>query len=195
MLQYMSEIDILFDCKEDIEVLKMSQVTGVVEEVKYNKVLVINGKNYSAFNPSQLSGATAGDTVQFLYKINNSNGNTYYNIDKNVTVVGKASANTGTGSPPVATQELPKHYMTSKGYLNLIKTFPMGSDHPDRSIVRQNAINVASALVASTIDKGSDAVDAAELTIKIAKILEKHTSGDLDANEAEQALKALSLTK
>lgn len=182
----------------------MNQVTGTVEEVKWGKVLRVSGQDYSAFSADQLSGAGVGDQVQFNYKVNAKGDRVYYNIEKNVVVTARGSGNSNVsnfpkqssssgarGTPdPFLLTELPEHYGTTKGYLNLLKTFPVAKNHPDRSIIRQNCVGNATTLV-SSFDDGMGSAEAADMTIKVAKILEGYSSGEMDDAEAAEALAEL----
>lgn len=170
----------------------MSQVTGIVEKVG-NKAVYINSVRYGAFNASQLAGATEGDQVQFMYKT--SPDGKWNNIqgDIIVTAKGQATSPKPTGQqfssgPPV---ELPNHYMIAKGYMNLVKTFPMETDHPDRSIVRQNCVGNATALVAATLGKGGDFVAASQQVLELARFFESYCTGELDDAERDAALEEL----
>ncbi len=176
-----------------------TQMNAVVDEVKWGKVLVINGQDFSAFSADQCQGVSTGDTVTFKYKHNiGKNGKSYQNIQGKVKVLGKGSGGQSQGStgsqaavqtaPPV---ELPPHYMTSPRYLTLKKTFPVAIDHPDRSIIRQNAGNQATALLAPAIKASDTPDDILEKWKYLVDFIESYTSGDIDALAAEAAMKEL----
>lgn len=183
------------------KVSKLDTVVGVVQEVKFGKVLVVNGEQYSAFDGSQLQGARAGDTVEFDYRINMKNGKTYRNIQKDVNITGKGSGGTLTASggyrsaPPTQAANLPPHYQITKGYATKLNVFPVPKDHPDRSILRQNAGNIASALLAPTLSAKSSVDDILSNWKQLASAIERHTSGEADDLEAQAAMDELSKTE
>lgn len=202
------EIDFMQDSIDFINrnarrVKKLHTVTGTVQDVKFNKVVTVNGIDYSAFSSDQLNYASPGDQVTFDYTENVSpkNGKTYLNIKGKVNVMGKGSGGTttvasGTRAAPAAPPvDLPPHYTTAKGYLTLTKQYPVPKDHPDRSIIRQNAGNIAATLLAPTLTSKSDPSAVLETWKEMADFIESQTSGDLDHQAAVAALEELSKTE
>lgn len=153
-------------------------VTGEVEATsnKFDKYsLLVNGKWYSSKYEVK---AEKGDTVEF-----DDGGKTWI---RKLRVVSGAGA--GSTAPSVA----------SSGVSRTVG-FPVPIDTKDRSIVRQNALNVAVQLVKAQIEGDSwtfsdwgereaSLKKFAELTVDCARIFEDYSSGDGDASEAAAML-------
>lgn len=166
----------------------MAIVTGTIERTNdnYGKFnMAVNGKWYST-KPEWLSVVpNQGDTVEF-----DDGGRNYI---KKLRVVG-GGGSTPTATTPASseqTTELPPHYMIAKGYMNKIQTFPIPADHPDRAITRQNALTNAVNYACSTMDK--DSPSTVSEVIEIARMFEAYTTGDLDVEEAKQAMQAMGM--
>lgn len=89
---------------------------------------------------------------------------------------------TASSGGPIATssEDLPKHYTLSKGYATKLQTFPVAIDHPDRAIIRQNALTNAVAHV-------RDPDVSPQQVLEVAKIFESYTSGD-DVEQAKMEM-------
>jgi len=171
----------------------MSNVSnGVVEAVrKDDKGLMIAGAWYSSFNA--FSGITKGDVVSFSFAEKGQWKNIKGPIEK-VTGIAVGSESVSQPSTTSATQqELPPHYMIAKGYMSKVQTFPIPVDHPDRAIVRQNSLtNAVNMLAHAKIFMGlDDASLMAEVTIEIATIFEKYSTGQLEMEAAVEAVAAM----
>lgn len=156
----------------------MSIVTGVVEACsnKFDKYsLLVNGKWYSSKYEVK---AGKGDTVEF-----DDGGKTW--IRKLRVVSGSGGGST---APSVASAAVSRTV-----------GFPVPIDTKDRSIVRQNALNVAVQLVKAQMEGDSWAFGSweeresstkkfAELVVDCARIFEDYSSGDGDAAEAAAML-------
>ena len=159
----------------------MSTVNGVVKAKSANKFgfgIMVNDKWY---NSKYEIGCDKGDEVEF------DDGGKAYVRELKVTKAG-GGAPTGGGSP-----------MASKGaggtgYARGV--FPLAANDGSRSIVRQNSITNAVALY-NKLREGSPVEDeesAAYSVINIARIFEKYSSGDLDAELTAQIDKTFTVT-
>ena len=164
----------------------MSNVTnGVVEAVrKDSKGLMIAGTWYSSFNA--FSDIMKSDVVSFNFTEKGQWKNIKGPIEKVTGVaVSDATSSTETMAPQAqASQEVPAHYMTARGYLTKVQTFPVAADHPDRAIIRQNSLTNAVNLV-NHLDMDSEIPnEAAEVCIEVAGIFERYSTGDLEMEAA-----------
>lgn len=116
---------------------------------------------FSVFSESQLGGASIGDGVGFTYVEKEKDGRVFLNIKGNVSV-----KNPGIVPAPVA---IPLVSKQKTGEPSLSK---------DRLILRQNALTNA-----NTTLKGDS--PSPEEVIKVARLYEAYTSGDLDLALAE----------
>jgi len=116
-----------------------------------------------------------GDEVDFQYT-----ENTY---GKNVDLASVQMLKKGAGAPtPSASTASPG----KAPYSPPSKVFPIPLLHGDRAIVRQNSITNATKAVADFGGVSAhDISDYAELIIKIARMFEAYSCGDLDAQAAE----------
>lgn len=95
----------------------------------------------------------------------------------------KQSSSTDAPAAPAggASGDKPKYYEKNAGFLT--KTFPIPMDHPDRSIIRQNAMTHAVKIVEATIpaDEQFESADAMlEEVIRVAMKVEDFTTGDYE---------------
>ena len=159
----------------------MSTINGVVKAKSANKFgfgIMVNDKWY---NSKFEINVEKGDEVEF------DDGGKAYVRELKVTKAG-GGAPTGGGSP-----------MASKGaggtgYARGV--FPLAANDGSRSIVRQNSITNAVALY-NKLREGSPVEDeesAAYSVINIARIFEKYSSGDLDAELTAQIDKTFTVT-
>lgn len=116
---------------------------------------------FSVFSESQLGGASIGDGVGFTYVEKEKDGRVFLNIKGNVSV-----KNPGIVPAPAA---IPLVSKQKTGEPSLSK---------DRLILRQNALTNA-----NTTLKGDS--PSPEEVIKVARLYEAYTSGDLDLALAE----------
>tara|TARA_R110000868_G_C10673614_1_gene746849 strand:- start:314 stop:820 length:507 start_codon:yes stop_codon:yes gene_type:complete len=122
-----------------------------------------------------------GDEVDFQFT-----ENTYgKNVDLNSVQLLKKSTST---SPPITTTTA-----VSKGsYTPATKVFPIPALHGDRAIVRQNSITNATKVIMDMFTTDSDLVseDLANEIIRIAKMFEAYSCGDLDMDAATKLAEA-----
>lgn len=152
----------------------MSIVSGVVEAYsnKFDKhAILVDGKWYSSKFEIK---AQKGDTVEF-----DDGGKSYV---RKCRVVGGSGS--GSTSPAVASAGVSR-----------TPGFPVPIDTKDRSIVRQNALNVAVRMVPVSTDpyktwEGRELAmqKYAELVVGVARIFEDYSSGDSDTAEAAAML-------
>ncbi len=167
----------------------MTQVTGIVQEVnnrgkgKGSNILV-NGAKYGCFDPllAHIDTLVAGEEVTFGTVVNG----TWTNIDRSGV---SKTGNTGavTAAPPSA----PK-----KGGGAYGKAFPIPPLDGQRSIVRQNSLTHATALVNNYYSlRGSDTnmtlAERTALVIHTAKSFEAYSCGDDVEKEASEAVAQL----
>jgi len=116
-----------------------------------------------------------GDEVDFQYT-----ENTY---GKNVDLASVQMIKKGVGAPTPSTST------ASPGkapYSPPSKVFPIPLLHGDRAIVRQNSITNATKAVCDFIDDNPDTIEQyAETIIKVARMFEAYSCGDLDTAQAE----------
>jgi hypothetical protein len=152
----------------------MSIVTGNVQaksSTKFGNGIMVSGKWYNSKFPISCD---KGDDVEF-----DDGGKNYVNKLRVTAKGGGADGGVGTkstgasGSTPVA--------RASGGYSRGI--FPVPADDGSRSIIRQNsvtnAVNLTSALIAAK--KIPDGHDLEEVIFSWARLFEKYSSGDIDA--------------
>ena len=165
----------------------MPNMTGVVEATaRSGKALKIGEDWYSAFTASSLNGAKAGDNVSFMYTVTNKAGTEYKNIK------GAVSIKDG-GEAPAAASGGAKAPAASSGWSKGGRSFPVGPLDPERSIIRQNALTQANKMLEDLWIGESSADDETHAfrVIKVARIFESYSAGDLDAAEAEEAVEAV----
>ena len=156
----------------------MAIVNGTVEAVstKFGKYgICVNGKWYNQ-NPEWLSvKPEKGDVVEF-----DDGGRNYI---KKLRIV---SGGVAESVPSSASSSAPRP-APSGG-----RTFPVGITAPERTINRQNALTNAVALMSQyPVTEVDDIMLNVETVINIARKFEAYTTGDLDMQEAEQALKEM----
>ena len=120
-----------------------------------------------------------GDEVDFQYT-----ENTYgKNVDHaSVKLITKGAVAVGGGSTSAAPATTPMR--SGGGYA--AKVFPIPPLHGDRAIVRQNSVTNATKIVMDLIvAESSDAEIVALEVIRVARILESYSCGDIDAEMAE----------
>lgn len=143
----------------------MHTLTGTISRLgKNGKSFMLVEKEdswFSVFSESQLGGASIGDGVGFTYDEKEKDGRVFLNIKGNVSV-----KNPGIVPAPVA---IPLVSKQKTGEPSLSK---------DRLILRQNALTNA-----NTTLKGDS--PSPEEVIKVARLYEAYTSGDLDLALAE----------
>lgn len=157
----------------------MSNVTGVITKKSQRQVttkfgektsysIQINGEWYSAgFKPCPYN---EGDTVSANFEMNGSY--------KNITGYGAAPASAGSGAAPAPSAPAPR----ATG-----KQFPVPSDHPDRAIIRQNALAHATKLVVEGTSADMPDLDgAAERIIELAYKFEAYATGQREVEAAER---------
>lgn len=167
----------------------MPTKTGHAQYVDGNKVTV-DGEKYSAYPPTTMLTIRPGDYITFEYVekpgVNRVTGASvvYRNIKGpiNVGMPGSGPAPTGVMVPIKAPATAPYRAPEKVGEPILSK---------DRLILRQNALTAAVNFINNA---GFDAEIATETwpdhVIKVAKKFEYYTSGDMDVDAAEDALKA-----
>lgn len=136
--------------------------------------IVANGERYSyGFKKPTFA---IGDTIDFQFT-----ENTYgKNVDeKSVRMLTK-----GTGAPSPSTAPTGGGSRPAYGSP---KPFPIPALHGDRAIVRQNSITNATKAVCDFYDTNPESMDdyATEI-IRVARMFEAYSCGDLDAELAEQ---------
>ena len=162
--------------------------TGYVQFVDGNKVTV-DGEKYSTYPPSTVLTCRPGDYVSFEYVdkpgVNKVTGGTviYKNIRGpiNVATPGSAPAPTGMAVPPKGYSPAPYKAPEEVGKPILSK---------DRLILRQNALTAAVNFFGHTGFDDEDHTKYPDYIIAAAKKFEYYTSGDMDVDMAEEALKA-----
>lgn len=154
----------------------MEQVKGFIEFVKEGgkSFKMDDGKWYSVFNSSSLKAAK-GDYVEFNFQQNGTFNNVKGSVHKSVAPAsakpsGAGVINNGGG----------------KGYVQ--KEFPVPPLHPDRSIIRQNSLTHAVKVV-EYVGAYGDTEEFANEAIRIARIFESYSTGDLDIEAAGEAVK------
>ena len=116
-----------------------------------------------------------GDEVDFQYT-----ENTY---GKNVDLTSVQMIKKGTGAP---TPSLSSASPGKAPYSPPSKVFPIPPLHGDRAIVRQNSITNATKAAADYADENIENIEQyAELIIKLARMFEAYSCGDLDTAQAE----------
>lgn len=151
----------------------MTNVQGEVSsKARTGKSIQVNGEWYGVFDASSLDHVNRGDTVTFNAK--KSKCGRFNNISGTVSVGSNgASAPSGGSSPTPA-----------RSYGGGGRTFPVGALAPERTINRQNALTNA-------IAYHKDADVDTNIIINTARIFEAYTTGDLDQQEAEEAMAVL----
>ena len=154
----------------------MAQVTGTVENfnTNYDKYSIsVNGTWYSTKLEWAKVKPVAGDEVTF-----DDAGGKY---TKNLKIVTHGSGATATPTSGVSGAGLKPAPVYQP------KTFPLDALHPDRCIVRQNALRHAAVLMAAMISPDTDWQPdvLASQTISLAEAFEYYTSGQDIADLAE----------
>lgn len=119
-----------------------------------------------------------GDEVDFQYTENTYGKNVDHASVKLITK-GAGAVGGATAGAPVATP-----MRSGGGYA--AKVFPIPPLHGDRAIVRQNSVTNATKIVMDLIvAESADAETVALEVIRVARILESYSCGDIDAEMAE----------
>ena len=159
----------------------MSTVTGVVKAKSANKFgfgIMVNDKWY---NSKFEINVEKGDEVEF------DDGGKSYVRDIKVTKGGGGSSVTG-GSTMASKGS------SGTGYAR--GTFPIPSNDGSRAIVRQNSITNAVTLISGlvTVDDITKMEEVAYAVINIARIFEKYSAGDIDAELTKQIEETFKVT-
>jgi hypothetical protein len=161
----------------------MSTVAGVVKAKSANKFgfgIMVNDKWYNS--KSEIT-CGKGDEVEF------DDGGKAYVRDLKVTKTG-GGVSAGTGS------SMASKGPSGTGYARGV--FPLPANDGSRSIVRQNSITNAVALYTSVVgdvaSKTKDLEDMAYSVINIARVFEKYSSGDIDAELNKQIEETFTVT-
>jgi hypothetical protein len=136
--------------------------------------IVANGERFSYGFKKPTFGI--GDEIDFQYT-----ENTY---GKNVDLTSVQMIKKGSGGAPVTASASP----AKAPYSPPAKVFPIPLLHGDRAIVRQNSITNATKAVCDYLDSNEEVgtvQDYAEIIIKVARMFEAYSCGDLDAQAAE----------
>lgn len=176
---------------------KFESAQGVVEAVaRNNKAFKLEGEAdwFTVYRASQLNGAQKGDSVSFEFDEKVSGGKTFLNVQGDVEVSeGKRSSGrssgsggserrsgSGRGRGDAADSGGSSAYVTDRGFK--IPTFPVPADHPDRSIIRQNSLTQANAILATMARGGllgdMDADGLVEEAIRLARSFEAYSTGE-----------------
>lgn len=162
----------------------MNKLSGEVQNVSRDgRRVQVDGSWYSAFAPSQMpaGGVSAGDWVDFTYVQKGE----YNNIKGSVTKSTAPASRPTTGS--VASTE--RKFTDAKGFV--IKEFPVPPLHPDRSIIRQNSLSHAVAVLNAGAWFGTDPEEHAGKVIEIARMFEAYSTGDMDVEIANEEVKKM----
>lgn len=164
---------------------------GVVEEM-VNKgkagggsFIRVGGHKYGAYDPQEsgFDSIEVGDSVSFRYNEKPAPGGIVYkNIAGKVTKMKD-------GLPAAAIGDLaaaPAAPRSGGGFSR--GSFPVPITDGSRSIIRQNSITNAVAIVDMIPKTNDNPEDIAVQVVGVARILEAYSSGDMDAEEAEAAL-------
>lgn len=148
----------------------MATVTGTIEWKGPNKFsnggesIKVNGKFYNSGYPIK---AEKGDAVQF-----DDGGKNY--------VKKLRLDNSSTSSP----EQLKQPQKIQLKYDRHTGQFPVPPDHPDRSIIRQNALTNAREVLMVVYTSFTSAVEMADSIIDLARQFERYTAGDIEMEEA-----------
>ena len=171
----------------------MNKLSGEVTNVSRDgKRVQVEGSWYSAFSSSQMpsGGVSAGDWVNFTYVQKGE----YNNIKGSVTKGTAPASRPTTGAAPSTERK----FTDAKGFV--IKEFPVPPLHPDRSIIRQNSLAHASDVInAFKYDmhgapRHETPEEYAKEVIEIARMFEAYSTGDLDAEVAEEEVRKMLAT-
>ena len=136
--------------------------------------IIANGERFSyGFKKPTFA---IGDEIDFQFT-----ENTY---GKNVDLTSVQMIKKGTGAPVTASASPAK-----APYSPPSKVFPIPLLHGDRAIVRQNSITNATKAVSDFMntepERPDDIASYADLIIKVARMFEAYSCGDLDTAQAE----------
>ena len=175
----------------------MNKISGVVESKRRDgKAIQVEGKWFSIFMGDALDSVNKGDYVEFMYteKANPAGGDSYKNIKGSVTKK-TPPASTPMSAFPTASAAGAR---ASGGFVP--KEFPVPPLHPDRSIIRQNSLSHATELVqwsgmstSAASDEERDDCMAARV-IRMARMFEAYSTGELDASIADEEVKKMLAT-
>lgn len=165
---------------------ELFEQVGVIEAVaRTGKAFKIGDDWFSVFHADQMAGAQKGDNVTFEYSVTNKGGKDFLNVEGDLNIDGEAPkqraparqapARQGSGpSGPPARRAAPA---SSGG-----SSAPSGNDPRQRSIVRQNSLTQANALLATLGRAGllgePDTTDLATKAIALARLFEAYSMGE-----------------
>lgn len=175
------------------------QFSGTIDKVARNQgsfLIIDNGDELwfsVGYNPGGLNGAQVGDEVEFEYEEKHVGGKTFNNVKSEVTIVGE-----GAGDRPAPRQQAPRgggrgapQRQAAAGRQAPAQGRQQasgggGDDPRQRSIVRQNSLTQANALLATLARTGDfqgpgagNEAAAAELVIEVARLFEAYSMGEV----------------
>ena len=173
----------------------MSKIIGTLTGVSDKQITAKTGKTYTLKmgQVQQANGNMVEINLGFKLPRGMTVGNLYefetelkFGEEKYVShsQSTEAAAKEALTSSPGQSGGAAPHYSKSAGFV--VKTFPVPLDHPDRSIIRQNAM--AHALRALEIS-GFDDIDpdaVVERAIALAMKVEDYATGDYEINELKK---------
>jgi len=162
----------------------MQTVTGNVSDVQDRGVghgshFIVNGVKYGVYDPKDMTGIAIGDAVSFTAVQRGQ----YNNVKGSISTTEK-----GSGAVPAAQA---KPWVPKGGGS---RSFPIGALDGQRAIIRQNSVTNAVSTVNALLEQsGTDLSldDKLEIVLRAAKFYEAYSSGDLDAQLANEAIKSL----
>ncbi len=152
---------------------KLQTITGVIEAKSRNKKgIKIEDEWFNAYKANELDDFDRDDEVEVEYELVEKGGQEFRNIKSISRAGGSSSSRSRSSSSRERSSSSSSERSTGGGSKSL------GDDARQRSIVRQNSLTNANALLATYYrgqDINGEPEEFAELLVEIAGILEKYS--------------------
>lgn len=167
------------------------QFSGVIDKIARNQgsfLIIDNGDELwfsVTYAPGGINGAQVGDEVEFEYEEKKAGGKTFNNVKTEVVIVGEGGGEREAPQRPQraapARREAPSRQAPAQ---RQAPARGAGGDDPrQRSIVRQNSLTQANALLATLVREGSvtladadtNPAQVAEIVVEVARVFEAYS--------------------
>lgn len=171
------------------------QFSGEIDKIARNQgsfLIIDNGDELwfsVTYAPGGINGAQVGDEVEFEYEEKKSGGKVFNNVKSKVTIVGEGAGDREAPPARAPARQAPTRPAPNRAGPPARQQAPArqsgGDDPRQKSIVRQNSLTQANALLASLSkqEEGvadgfsipSDPLEAAELVVEVARVFEAYS--------------------
>lgn len=172
------------------------QFSGVIDKMARNQqsfLIIDNGDELwfsVSYAPGGLNGAQVGDEVEFEYEEKSAGGKTFRNVKTELQIIGEGGGERQAPQRAPARREAPRRGAPPARQQQAPAQGQVGGSKDDprqRSIVRQNSLSQANAMLATMVREGTalgsdgflvmpaDPKEAATLVIEVARMFEAYS--------------------